>query len=427
MTWPFYMPRRCRRTSDSYWGSCTILFNFPGGSLNALLAIVLLSHQGYWVAGTQQTVNVRSVLVDPAKAGMPAADWVWDLALGNVSLAHGKLGIDQTGQEVELKVVCPQVRTRISLVLSWRLLGRADGRELAAGTAKVQAFPADLTDAWPRIMRGHALVVVDPEGALSKFLGDAKVPFTRTGGVSALQFERGDMVLVAPGALDGSRFEQSAFLALARSGSGVMIFRQSRVDSLVGLPLAVRAKPARLEWEVDHPLLNRFTCEDLDLWRDGLAAELSVLKLPAQDAWRPLICWPAEAQGGASLAVAGAATGAVNGPATGARGSRVRNLPNALPSAPARLPLSGDALLVIKQMGAGRLVLCQLPLDDWQTDARSQIFLGAALDYLTTRPEISPAASSAGTHPVDAPLTSVQPMKLRGDAPHLSSIAPGDR
>ena len=73
---------------------------------------------------------------------------------------------------------------------------------------------------------------------------------------------------------------------------------------------------------------------------------------------------------------------------------------------PVDMAASSDAVLVIQSMGKGRVVLCDIPLGDWTTDPRSQIFMSNAIDYLLSLrqsiPKIDERFEARGFQPQSA-------------------------
>ena len=284
---------------------------------------------------------------------MPAADLSWELTLAAVPLASGRVAVEAGDRVTEIRVRCPKVRVRNALSWRYRVVARLDGKELDAGALPVYAYPADLSDPWASRVGRRSVLVCDTVDGLPRLLSSAHVPHERISDAAKLRGPVPDVVLIGPEMLGSEPLEQTSFLALAREGASVMIFRQSRAERLAGFDLVRRAAPKRFEWRVDHPVLAEAAVAERQMWPELGGADLTALRLPAGAAALELAWWPTEA------------------------------------TDPSRaVPI--DALLVTQAVGKGRVVLCQIPLGDWQTDPRSQIMLGGALDYLLTPVEPTP-------------------------------------
>lgn len=317
----------------------------------ASLLILLLSNAGYWFGGREGTVNVRYATED----ALPAAELTWELHLGGARLASGEIAIEPGREPAEVKLTPPRVRARSTMRWRYRLTERATGKELETGDVPLHVFPDDVMEGVAGRMKDKRLVVIGGDDAgLSARLRAAEVPHTTLAAAADLALNRPDIVLVGRDVLGESPFEQSPLLAQASAGASVMLFRQSRPPKVAGYRLARREVPRSLEWRPEHPLFAGAGGEQLDdLLRDG--AEVLAVRLPADEAALELAWWPREVKG--------------------------------------EEPAPMDALVVTKSIGAGRLVICQLPLGDWEDDPRAQLLLAGALDYLLTRPQPTPPPS----------------------------------
>ena len=321
------------------------------------LVIVLLSNEGHWLSGKEGSIGVDW----SAEAIAIPCDLKWELKLGGVKLAGDSIAIGPK-QPGAIKIICPEARIRLPLQWEWRLIRKQDAVELAHGSEKIIAYPADLTQGWSELVKGKRIVLIDRASDLSDLLKRAKIAHARFDDAARLQTAQADIVIVGPESLHDRLFEQAPLAALIRSGAAVAVFRQSSVTQLLGVEVASRALPEHFSFPVDVSLLSGLDAEVLQGWeRDWKRLNPSVLRalrVPEREDSGALIKWPAGAQGGA---------------------------PPALLQSGAR-----DALLLSRegQAKGGRLVLCQMPLGDWSTDPRSQLFLGNLLDLL-----ISPSSS----------------------------------
>jgi hypothetical protein len=329
------------------------------------LLMILLSNQGYWQSGQENTIEMR--WVTPAAA--PQADLIWELSHGPASLGGGKLALRPAGESTHLTITTPEVRTRTSLRWTWRLVERGTGRELESGAGPVHLFPPAALASLPARMGQRSLIVIGAEGDLSRTLQQAKVQFTLLDAPNALQTRKADLVLVAADQLGQRPFDQSPLMNQARNGASIMIFSQSRPQRLVDYAVAERAMP-QLAWRQAHPLLTDLDDADLRSLTSGVPSA-RFIQLPPDEAaleiaWRPL-----ESSG--------------------------------------RQPAPIDALLVSRSIGAGRIVLCQVPLASFEKDPRSQLLLRNTIEYLLRRPEPTPPPSQRRTQePAAAPVPSIQ-------------------
>jgi hypothetical protein len=337
------------------------------------LLIVLLSNQGYWLSNQTGTVSVQW----SAKAALPEADLLWELMIGPVPLAKGKVAMPADGKPAEVAIKCPEVRVRTNVRWVYRLHERASGKELEHDEMRLQLFPADLTNNWPALLRDKRLVIWDAADGLPQLFESAKVPFRRADDATRIE-RQAEIILVGEDQLDDSTFGQSAVVALAEAGASVMVFRQEKIWQLAGYPLSPRPMPTKLAWKLDHALFNQLSEADLQSWLATTAttqpSSLSAIQLPADEPALELAYWPRET--------------------------------------PGKKPAPIEAAVIVKSVGTGRIVLFQLPLRDVQQDPRSQILLGNAIAYLLTSPQPTLRPSERETTEKKD-----QPTTLPGDQP----------
>lgn len=290
---------------------------------------------------------------------MPAADLVWELGLGAVKLAGGTVAMNaDKGAAVTIK--SPEVRVRTGLRWVYQVIQRDGKKVLESGEMNVSVFPADLTQDWPERLQTNShgevrkLVVWDDPDGLPKILAAAKVPFTRVSDLTKV-LDRPDMVLVGANQIDDSAFSQGPLVGFAAAGTSVAVFGQRLADRVAGYVLARRELPADIRFKPEHPLFERLSSDDLHSWVADTSGALFALQLPPDEPALELAWWA--------------------------------------PESPGERPRPIDALIVTKTTGAGRIVLCQVPLGPWGEDPRSQILLGNLLSYLATRPQPTPPPS----------------------------------
>ena len=344
--------------------------------MKSALLIILLSNDGHWLSDLDYTASVAWAVNEPT----PACDLTWTLEVAGVRLGGGKAVMKEGNAPTEISVHCPRVRARAKLKWSYRLVARKDGKELETDGLAVYAYPSDLTSAWASRVGRRRLSVCDASGALAKLFEAANVPFERVADPTKFRGPRPDVILVEAETIGEEPTLQAPLMSLASGGASAMIFRQSRPGTLAGFELTRRAPPGRFAWREDHPLLNGLRVDGLSFWTDHLRDHLIAVRLPQGATILEIGWWPTEA------------------------GDDSR-------------PIPVDALLAVEALGKGRIVLCQIPLGDWNSDPRTQILLGNALDYLLTLAEPTP---SLGQRLAARPAP-------RSTTERSISIPPGDR
>ena len=350
----------------------------------ALLLIMMLSNEGHWLSGAEGRVSVLWT----AKSAAVPSELIWELKLGDTRLDGARVAIGPNDSPV-VKIICPEVRAKVSLQWNWRLVQKQDGREIEKGSEKITAYPATLTGAWAELLKDKRIIVIDRPAGIPALLQLAKIKFTRLDDPAKLQTAVADIILVGPDVFQAKLFEQDSLQAHLSAGTAVAVFRQMHSKTLLGMDLIPRSLPDKFEWPTDEPVLRGLDSETLLSWergwsRDPMKKEVRSLRVPENELTTAVVNWPTRHQDA---------------------GVDLLKKPN----------MAVDSLLVSRsggKGGPGRLVLCQMPIDDWMTDPRSQIFFGNLLDVL-----ISPAAPP----PVRAPLP---PAALRPRS--TITISPGD-
>jgi hypothetical protein len=311
----------------------------------ATLAVLLLSGDGYWISGQMETVEVQWTA---AAAAVEGAVFRWEIRCSGARLAggHTSLGVDHRAAGIRLDA--PSVRAATAAEFVYRIERAADHSLLSEGRSLIHLYPDDLLGGLAARLRGKRLLVWDQPEALPSLLTKSKIAHTAIRGPAELQFTSPDVVLVGSDQLGPDAWQQSSLLHLAAAGTGVLIFQQSRPATLAGYTLIRRAPPARLAWLEHHPLASERALFD----GVGKSADRWAIRLPSDEPALEIAWWPAEI---------------VN---------------------PRPVPL--DVLLLLKAVGHGRLVLCQLPLGPWHSDPRGQLFLATALDYLLSPAQPTP-------------------------------------
>ncbi len=327
----------------------------------AVVVIILLSHQGFWIGGDQNDIGLQWA----ARGGQPAADLRWELELGGTRVAWGNTAMLPDPGTTEIRLTPPEVRVPVTMRWKYTLTAHAGGKELDHGETPIEIFPSSLLDGLNRRIGRSRIAVWDNGEGLSGALDQAKAAYTRVTNLSKLAFLRPQAVLVGSDMLDDSPFTAGPLIELAHAGASVMFFYQGRSDTVDGYDLVRRNAPVRLEWLADHALLRGMDATMLKSIA-GAAESFLPVRLPADEPALAIAAWPREVPGTA--------------------------------------PVSIDALLVSKAVGKGRIVICQLPLTEWTKDPRAQLLLVNAMDYLLSPPEPTPRPSQrASTRPAGPP------------------------
>ena len=205
-------------------------------------------------------------------------------------------------------------------------------------------------------MKGKQLFVWDGAKGLPAALKPRGVEFVHVRSEADLQFVRPDALIVGAEQLGKDAAGEDKLLNLADAGTSVLVLRQTQPAKLAGYPVVRRVLPPSFAWNAEHPLARRLRPFETR----ALGPDAWAIRLPADEPALEIGWWPRES--------------------------------------PGLKPAPIDALVVVKALGKGRIVLCQVPLGPWETDPRSQLFLVDALDYLA-----SPAAADAAAEPPGAP------------------------
>ncbi len=315
------------------------------------ILVVALSHGGHWFAGQSNTFDLSWAVPKTAVN----AKLTWRVQSNGITIASGERSLAAADRAVRIQIVAPSVRTDTAMRWSYRLDAASDSHLLGEHSGSLWVYPADLLTGMAARLEGRSLLLCDRSDALAVLLNKGHVGFRHVREPAGIGASRADIVLVGEDSLTASAFSQSAVLNLAESGASVMFFSQRRVYELAGYALARRPRRPQLTWRLDHPLLRDFSSDTLEAWLGAADADLRAVLLPADEPALEIASWPRET--------------------------------------PGRQPVPIDALLVVKQIGRGRIVLSQLPFAADVDDPRSHLFLRNALDFLSTRPQPTPPPS----------------------------------
>ncbi|MBN1506181.1 MAG: hypothetical protein JW955_05020 [Sedimentisphaerales bacterium] len=317
----------------------------------AKILMLILSNEGHWFGGQAGTISAQWA----AQFEQPEAVLKWDLLIGEVCVAGDQLAVQRGSKASVVTVTPPEVRARTRMRWVYHLYQRGDGKEIDAGEAAVQVYPAPKADRLKDRLPDRRIAVWDTAGGLADALSKAGLEFRRIRKAADLQLSRVDVVLVGPDELRHEVFDQSPLIALAEAGAGVVLFEQRRPRSLAGYALMRRTASIRPTWRGNHPLMSGLEVDDVQSWLGGPGKEIWAVELPADEPVLEIGHWPP----------------VVEGPRPG--------------------PV--QVVLAVKAVGKGRMIVSQIPLGPWDTDPRTQQFLDNVLGYLGTRPEPTPRPS----------------------------------
>lgn len=340
----------------------------------AIMAILLitLSNDGYWLAERPATIDIQWA----SPQASPGAALVWEFGFTALRLADGKVEIGRDGASISIEP--PEVRVPTEFRWLYRVVRKDNKRTLTTGEAAILVYPRNQLDGVAERLTGKKVIVWDRSGRLSAVLVQAGIQHDAIDHASGLALVSPDVILVGPDTLPGALFEQAPLINHARAGSNVIIFAQTRLSRLAGYQLQRRLPTRQMEWRMDHPLLVDLSRAALDSCSRRAGADTRAVRLPKDEAALEIGYWRRDSAG--------------------------------------REPAPIDALLVTKAIGAGRLVLCQAPLDRWPDDPRSRIFLRNTLNYALSRPEPTPRPSERKAGDASGARTSRIGI-LSGDAP----------
>ena len=308
--------------------------------------VVLLSHAGFWVGGCEQRIELQW----PVETGMPAATVAWDLSAANATLATGKVALP-ADRKAAVSIAAPAVRAPTDVVWHYRVTA-GDGRLLTEGRHTVHLFPDELASL-KALTTDTPLLVIDDARGLPATLTAAGVGFERADALAAAAAGGRPVVVVGQDRLADHDPAAGVLPAIARDGASVLVLRQHAAARVLQYDVVAR-DASGYTIAIDHPLLRHLPAE---AWAGLLAAHARqpALALPADEAALELVHSPLEVPG--------------------------------VPSVPL------DVLLMTQTVGRGRIVFCQLPLDEAATDARQQRLLLNLIEYARTRPQPTPPRS----------------------------------
>jgi|GEM_PF-2152374 len=316
--------------------------------------LITLAHQGHWLSGRENAIHLQWLLDQP----MPAATLNWELQLNRAKLGEGSIVFDAGAidQLTTVQIHCPAVRVRTQVKLNWQLVGRDDGKSISKGKLDIYLYPDNLLAGLAKRIGNRQLVIVDDK--LPAMLAEHDVPHRRAKHLATLAAGTDDLVIVGPDRIDDTPFIQQPLIGLAEGGASVCILRQADAATLAGFPVVRRDAAVAPTWRKRHSLVAAFDPSVITSWFDDVKVsghDFHAVRLSADAPALEVVHWPYEVEHAE--------------------------------------PTSVDALLLTQTRGRGRIVVCQLPLDNWSDDPRSQLWLTSTINYLLSQPQptLSPA------------------------------------
>jgi hypothetical protein len=331
----------------------------------AAVLVIVLSNQGHWFGGRPGQIEVRWAM----KGELPQAVLSWEAEFAGSRLAGDGIALRTDREPTKIDLTLPEVRVRTVVQWKYQVRRRDDGKLLSEGGETIYVYPRQILAGVAERLKGKTILVCDRPDGLPRLLSDAEIPHQRIedgpNAAAALQTAAADILLIGPDQIGDTPFGQTALLNQAQAGRSVLLFSQTRVRRLMEYALSRRPRPTKLEWRIEHVLLTGLEAADLQSWlRDG-PRDVWAVQLPADEPALEVAYWARET--------------------------------------PGTEPVPIDALLAVKSVGAGRIVLCQLPLGPWGEDPRSQLLVRNTLDYLATRPEptLPPSQRAPASKPAE--------------------------
>lgn len=299
----------------------------------AVLAALLLPHNGHWFGGTTQTVRVQV----PPEYRRTDLVLTWKVEGAGAPLAAGELPVPAGGVEIQLPIELPEVRARFQARFSYGLRD-AQGAEIEHGEAGLFLYAKDTLSTSALETKALRPAVLDNSGEWAAVLHDAGVKCEAVRSLTALQVLSPNLVLIGQEALPASSIAQSPIRKLAAGGARIIIMAQSGSAQVAGHALKPLRHPTKLDWREGHPLLADLSYKSLLDAAPALATlHFATAKGLDRVGWRTPI-----------------------GDETGV-----------------------DALFAAEHIGHGWMIFCQMPVSDIASDPRGHTLLRNLIWYAT--------------------------------------------
>jgi len=310
------------------------------------IAIILavLSTDGHWLSG--HAGEVMFARTDQTQS--IDAQVHWQLSYEQKIVDSGTLDWKGTDRHQTLRLVTPQVRTPLPMLLSWQVLNIASQERIDTGEHLLTIYPDTILKELDESQIGRLLVIGDSAHTPQCMLGDIPIiheHYARTPRLSD-PTNLPDTIIVSPYCENLDFAHQRVLKGYAQRGAHVLLLQQSNVN-LKGFGVSTDPKPSSyntLQWTINHPLIQNIDTKSL--------------QLPAtteSDRLHSLIIDPASPHEIVCSVVR--------------RTKDVEDNPVVKP------------LITLAYFGQGMIVFCQYPFSKWTEDPRSQQFLVNTLSF----------------------------------------------
>lgn len=326
--------------------------------MKAVVLVIMCINSGYWYAGRDALVTLQW----PDGVEQIDATWQWELKYGQTALAVGEKQL-VADQPAQLKIAVPKVRVRTPMSLHWRLVTAGDASLIEAGTISIQVFADDPLPAAIQRLGKRAVAVWSSDQGLIKAITDAGLQPHTIETAGDLATVVADVMIVGPETLASNAMLNQPLIDHARAGATVVVFRHADRPTLLGVDLVSRriARPPRVR--ANHTLRLGLTDGDI---RSLVGKAARVLRVDSN-------------------------------------ASDVLVVSDKIQTPDAQ---TIDALCLVRPIGKGQLVLCQLPLGDWASDPRARQLLSNMFEFsLAPRRQASEKTGKVSGKTIRKPVT----------------------
>lgn len=312
-----------------------------------LLLSIVPDNDGCCFGG--QTISIK---LTPTLHQIPAGPISWELSSTTATVDRGR--VNMTSQnELPVEIPLPIVRTATQLRCHFLKAHPQHANVTQAGVCTLQVFPPVEYDLLQQQLTNRQVSVIARGDTLPKALRSWKLDCKHIKHPNTLALLQSDLIIVESDALSARGDWQSILLRQAEQGAGVLVLPQRGITRLFGYALIPHDDRAKLSWQKDHPIRASLTEQHLTHWTSAALNANNSIALPVDESALEIAYWK--------------------------------------PAVTGSEPIPLDALLVEKQLGLGRLLLCQIPARPDSGDPRSVYLFHDLLAYLTTRPIPTPS------------------------------------
>lgn len=323
------------------------------------------------MSASEERISVRWVLPETP---MPEAVLHWRLMFGEVELASGQQTMNEKNGEVRIQA--PETRTIVALSWQYELRRKNNQLLLQQGSMPIRVVPRQMLASRAGLFENKRLLVLDEREKLPALLSQNGIKMQRIADINTLELAQPDFVLIGENQLPTNPLADGMLQRLARRGCGIVVFNQTSRETLAGFSVILRPAHSILAIRPSGLNFELLTAQDISQWMREKNGELRAVRIPVGESALPLVYFSPGREDGTLKAG------------------------------------DLDALILSQTLGSGRIVLCQLPIFNWNEDARCQLLLSGLLDYLLTPVEQWGAASA--TAPSSQKKSNIYP---KGESP----------